>query len=206
MEFLEGRFAQMILNHQFLNLYLSKNKPVTSIKILHEAVETDNKALFKYIALFPKKGINVKKSRWKVCTKVVESGNLNMLRYLHDHGYYLDSFTTMAAAKQNNLEMLQWLHFYKCFISSTASYYAIKYKNKDMFNWLFKNNLHDGNAACTAAVDTNDLQKLKWLYKKGMKASCWSYYDTNNDTIRDFIYTHFSETERKFTRIRCNNS
>lgn len=115
---------------------------------------------------------------------VVESGQLEYLKYLHERGIDWDDRVTTTAVENRNVEMLKYAHENGCPIDedifnnddyaySTTSLECIKY-------------LHDIGIkcewACNEAAENGDIELLTFAHENGYK---WNYEVTHKCIIRD---------------------
>ena len=124
----------------------------------YKLIETDAKfGKFKYMVwLFKNCYIHDIKIETTTFAHITEYGNLDILKWLYDCGFYFSDDITFCAAKNGNLNNMKCLYEkYFIFDYNTFAFVALN-GNLENMKWLLENNIiNDENTFASAALNDN---------------------------------------------------
>lgn len=101
-----------------------------------------------------------------VCTYLVKTHHIALLKWMHTMGCPWDATTFNAAI--DDLDLLIWLHVMRCPWDEDTAYIAINSGNIDVVLWLYENEYGlDDYRVIEIATKEGYLQILQWLYDHG---------------------------------------
>lgn len=103
-----------------------------------------------------------------VCNYAIESGKLEILKWLYENGYKFEkSAFELAVEDKNNFEIMEWLYSINCEWDESACGVTAYYGNFENLKWSRKNGCPWNTHTCSNAVHSGNLEILKWLYDNG---------------------------------------
>jgi hypothetical protein len=154
--------AAILNDHEILDYYLCKGK-YSRYDISRRVTLSGSIRTFVWMV---KKGLYPMEKQTGFFA--VESGNLQLLQWLHSAGCPWDEYTCTAAAMKGNLEMLQWLHSTGCpWDERTCGAAAAESGNLEMLQWLHSAGCLWNEETCKAAAWKGNLEMLQWLRSAG---------------------------------------
>ena len=132
-----------------------------------ERVLSDDAALLKirrYLKTF-----HADEREWDVrtCAAAARGGNLECLKYLHEHGCAWDKSACSAAAGRGHLECLKYLHEHGCAWSEWVSLAAAEGGHLECLKYLHEHGCPGNKRASEAAAggDVMECLSLKYLHR-----------------------------------------
>ena len=106
---------------------------------------------------------------WSNNTQIpARRGNLEVLKYLYEHGCaVINEATFSAAARGGHMHIIQWLLDMGCTMSPSACAAAAEAGNLELLKWLRKNGCKWDEDSCASAACGGHYQILKWLRENG---------------------------------------
>ena len=132
-----------------------------------ERVLSDDAALLKirrYLKTF-----HADEREWDVrtCAAAARGGNLECLKYLHEHGYPWSEWVSLAAAEGGHLECLKYLHEHGCVWNKKTCRAAARGGDLECLKYLHEHGCAWDKSACEAAAggDVMECLSLKYLHR-----------------------------------------
>ena len=102
------------------------------------------------------------------CASAAESGRLDALRWLREHGSPWNERTCAWAAREGHFEVLRWAHTHGCPWDARACAAAANRGDVTMLRWLFRNGCPAvDKTACEQAAGRGSLDVLRCLRLNG---------------------------------------
>ena len=132
-----------------------------------ERVLSDDAALLKirrYLKTF-----HADEREWDVrtCAAAARGGNLECLKYLHEHGCAWDKSACEAAAQGDHLECLKYLHANGCTCDESACLAAAEGGHLECLKYLHEHGYPWSEWVSLAAAEGGHLECLKYLHEHG---------------------------------------
>ena len=111
----------------------------------------------------------------KISTCATKSGNLEMLKYLHENGCPWDKYTCSRAAEYEYLEILKYLHENGCPWDEDTCSYAAEYGYFELLKYAHENGCPWSVATFAGGIISENLEILEYLRENGCpwdKISC----------------------------------
>lgn len=99
------------------------------------------------------------------CTEAVSNGNLNLLKWLHDHKCPWNEDICSTAALNGNLEILKYLHENKCFWNEFTCQSAAKYGHLDCLQYAHENGCPHNYDIIVTATEQGHLNIVQYLHE-----------------------------------------
>jgi hypothetical protein len=95
-------------------------------------------------------------------------GRLEIVRYLYeDNDWSVDEYTIMSASQSGNLNLVKYLHKWECPWDERATAYASMDGNLEILKYLHENGCPWDSTSTCKAVIFNRLEVLKYLHQNG---------------------------------------
>lgn len=91
------------------------------------------------------------------------SGNLDMVKYLHKEGYYLDCCISRNAAKCNKLNLIKWVRLMRLTWTFDFSDKASEYRHYKILKWAYKHNCPCNPQVVINILKNGDFDLLDWI-------------------------------------------
>ena len=158
-----------------------------------ERVLSDDAALLKirrYLKTF-----HADEREWDVrtCAAAARGGNLECLKYLHEHGCAWDKSACSAAARCGHLECLKYLHEHGCPCDESACEAAASCGDLEFLKDLHEHGCPWDESACEAAAEGGHLECLKYLHEHGCawdKSACSAAARGGHSECLKYLHTH----------------
>ena len=158
-----------------------------------ERVLSDDAALLKirrYLKTF-----HADEREWDVrtCAAAARGGNLECLKYLHEHGYPWSEWVSLAAAEGGHLECLKYLHEHGCVWDESACEAAARGGDLECLKYLHEHGCPCDESACEAAASCGDLEFLKDLHEHGCpwdESACSAAARGGHSECLKYLHTH----------------
>lgn len=97
-----------------------------------------------------------------------QSGNLDLLKWLHDNGCRFDADACDQAVRSGNFDMVKWIRqIAKAPLTTRTLIACIETNRFDMLKWCKENCTACNELACAIAAKEKQYDMLKWLVEKG---------------------------------------
>ena len=148
-------------------------------KFFHSYIPYEKYKLYEYLPseIFKKLYIdnarNIYASKeYRLFIDLINSGNLDNMKWLKDNNFQWDANTFIAAAKNGNLDNMKWLWDKGCDWNEYTFTMAAKTGNLENMRWLHENGCPwDENtfyeAARSIINENKSLENIKWLKENG---------------------------------------
>lgn len=104
----------------------------------------------------------------KICSLVAQTGNIDLLQWLHYVGCYWDKQTCIEAARHGYFEILKWVIENGCPMDDPVICTIVtKYGEFELLKWLRQMHCPWDSYTCLAAASRNHHEILKWLINNG---------------------------------------
>lgn len=101
-------------------------------------------------------------------------GHLDVIRWLYANGCLPHTAVSALAAEGGHLSVLQWLHEHKIAFSDDICSKAARAGRIDMIGWLRACGHTWGASTCEAAARNGHLRLLQWLHREGCPWTEWA--------------------------------
>jgi len=96
-----------------------------------------------------------------------KSGDLEIVRYLHENGCEWDTMACWSAANEGHLQVLKYLHENGCQWNEHTFAAGVASGNMELLEYLYQNGCPWNESSCTTAVQNGRLDILRWLHENG---------------------------------------
>jgi len=90
-----------------------------------------------------------------LCTLAAEKGDLNLLKWLHQHGVPWNEETCQAAIRQNHFHVLKWAIERGCRTGKDLYKYALQQRNTCIADWLWTYQHSSAYTRCQVKISIN---------------------------------------------------
>eukprot|EP00797_Seminavis_robusta_P003966 Sro1256_g256620.2 (315) ;mRNA; r:12401-13345 len=102
-----------------------------------------------------------------VCNVIARYGNIMVMKWARQQGFYWSERTCAAAARNGHFELLHWLRENGCPWSERTCEYAADGGNLDILKWARENGCAWNERTCWSAAHGGHLEILKWARANG---------------------------------------
>jgi hypothetical protein len=103
----------------------------------------------------------------RLCELSAKYGNLDILKYAHEHGYFWNVWTCFFAAKNGHLACLQYLHEHGCPWNEWTCEYAAENGHLDCLKYSHEHGCLWNEETCKYASQNGHLDCLQYLHEHG---------------------------------------
>ncbi len=170
--------TQVILKLENRLQYLEKIKSWDNLKLnstywnekaLNDAILEGNLEKIKWLKIngCPFYNNNINSTNYMITA--LSNGDINILQYLKDNGFSLDSNIFSKAVLIGNIEILNWLKDNNYYFDHRSFYSAIENNNLNIIKWLYKNKCIYAKSIANKYKDylKDQPEIIKWLEVNG---------------------------------------